>query len=271
MIGKKVTIVIPTFNSEVFIADALKSIYGQKEIIPEVIIVDKESEDQTKSISGYYANKMNIRFISEKKSGVPVALNIGFEAASSKYLCWLNSDDVYVSPNALRLALNKIINNNLDYVIGHSVCLSESGIVKKTLYTWSPSPNSYRGDNNIFTGSLLFSRESWTAFGGFNEKYNIGFEYELLKYLIENKKYGITNTLIGGFRIRPDALSNKYADILINQQKEILKGNSKRLSLNKINRFISHMDNNNLLDVIRNRIKDKYSGLTWEEVWKLYE
>ena len=31
------------------------------------------------------------------------------------------------------------------------------------------------------------------------------------------------------------------------------------------------MDNNNLLDVIRNRIKDKYSGLTWEEVWKLYE
>ena len=266
-----ISIVIPTFNSELFIADCLQSIKGQKDIIKEVIIIDKQSNDKTKSIADSYSDKMDIKFIIEEKDGVPIALNNGFQKAKGEFLCWLNSDDVYVSPNALSTALKAIIYYNHDFVLGHSVCLNEEGIVKKTLYAWEPDPNNYMGGNNIFTGSLLFRKNSWIQFGGFKEKYNIAFEYELLNYLIKYKTFGIVSSHIGGFRIRHDALSSKYSDILIKQKDEILGLNSQIYLDQVIARIKSHKKKQDLIDVINNCIRDKYYGLKWTELWDLNE
>ena len=65
-----VTIVIPAFNEEKYLASCLDSLVNQKTNLKyEVIVVDNNSTDRTAKIASSFKNRMNIRVIFEKKQG----------------------------------------------------------------------------------------------------------------------------------------------------------------------------------------------------------
>ena len=89
-----ITIIIPTYNCEKTIGDALDSILGQSIKEVEVLIVDGLSTDRTLEIVAQYQTKhANIVLHSEKDEGIYDAMNKGIGLAKGDWLYFMGSDD----------------------------------------------------------------------------------------------------------------------------------------------------------------------------------
>ena len=88
----KLSVIIPAYNEEKFIADCLRSLAKQKTTFPyEVIIVDNNSSDATAAI----ATHLGARVVKEKQPGVCYARQAGLEAARGDIIVSTDADTTY--------------------------------------------------------------------------------------------------------------------------------------------------------------------------------
>ena len=87
-----VSVVIPCYKAEKYIARAIDSVLAQPYVDVEVIVVEDGVFDNTKSIVSRYSDK--VKFLSfEQNRGAPVARNAGLKEVSSEYVMFLDADD----------------------------------------------------------------------------------------------------------------------------------------------------------------------------------
>ncbi|HDP7087980.1 TPA: glycosyltransferase family 2 protein [Escherichia coli] len=95
----KFSIVIPLYNKEKYIANAINSVLNQTCQDFEIIVVDDGSTDKSVEVVESI-NDERIRLVKQKNSGVSCARNVGIINSVGDYLLFLDGDDVYL-PNAL--------------------------------------------------------------------------------------------------------------------------------------------------------------------------
>ncbi|EKE05178.1 MAG: cell wall biosynthesis glycosyltransferase-like protein [uncultured bacterium] len=95
----EVSIIIPTYNSELFIEESLESVFKQTYKNYEIIVIDDGSSDSTRSILTKYKNR--IVFLKKNNGGPASARNLGIIHSKGKYICFLDSDDLW-SPSKLQ-------------------------------------------------------------------------------------------------------------------------------------------------------------------------
>lgn len=96
MTDKKVSVVIPSYNSGRTIRQAVESALEQS-VQVEVIIVDDGSQDDTESVLDAYRDDSRVRIIrNECNMGVAASRNRGVKEAASPYVAFLDSDDVWL-------------------------------------------------------------------------------------------------------------------------------------------------------------------------------
>lgn len=96
-----ISCVIPVFNGERFIAEAIASVRRQTVPISEVIVVDDGSTDRTADV---VAGLGDIRYLGQANSGAPSARNRGMAAATGEFVAFLDADDIWEeSKTALQL------------------------------------------------------------------------------------------------------------------------------------------------------------------------
>jgi len=88
-----VSVVIPTFNSAKLLPEALESVLKQSYSQIEIIVVDDGSSDETKTVLEPFKEKIRYFYIDHK--GAAHARNVGMQAATGKYIAFLDSDDFY--------------------------------------------------------------------------------------------------------------------------------------------------------------------------------
>lgn len=97
------SVVMPTYNGERFIAAALESVRGQHEGI-ELVIVDDGSSDRTLDIVRDFAKVLPIRLLTPGRIGNWVAIsNIGLREATGDWACFLHQDDLWLPGRIARL------------------------------------------------------------------------------------------------------------------------------------------------------------------------
>lgn len=98
----EVSIIIPVYNSEEYLADCIDSIMAQGGCTYEIIIIDDGSTDSSYKIMKEYETKYNnIRTIRQENRGVCSARNAGIRVASGQYIIFIDSDDLLYS-NSLK-------------------------------------------------------------------------------------------------------------------------------------------------------------------------
>ena len=88
-----ISIIIPVYNGEDYLALAIESAINQTYKNLEVIVVDDGSSDRTEEIARSYGPR--IKYIQKPNGGVSSALNVGISSMRGKYFAWLSHDDVY--------------------------------------------------------------------------------------------------------------------------------------------------------------------------------
>lgn len=111
-----VSIIIPVYNTEKYLANCIESVLKQTYDNIQVILIDDGSTDSSGEICDLYAkNDKRIIVIHKKNEGVSIARNIGLMKATGEYIGFVDSDDV-VLPDMYATLVDVLDNNKCDMV-----------------------------------------------------------------------------------------------------------------------------------------------------------
>ena len=103
-----VSVVIPAYNVEKFVARAIDSVLSQTRRADEIIVVDDGSTDSTAAEVSKFGPR--IRFVRQENAGASAARNAGIEAATSEWIAFLDADDEWL-PEKLQLQIEHLKRN----------------------------------------------------------------------------------------------------------------------------------------------------------------
>lgn len=89
----KVSVIIPSYNCELYIAETIASVLNQTHRDIELIVVDDGSTDRTREIVASFGD--SVRLIAQQNAGRCAARNRGIRAASGEFICLLDHDDYW--------------------------------------------------------------------------------------------------------------------------------------------------------------------------------
>lgn len=95
-----VSVIIPTYKSQDFVVDAVKSVLAQTYAQYEVIVIDDGSTDGTKDMLRRFCSQ--IVYLRQENRGPSAARNAGIRIANGAYICFLDADDLW-TPDKLEI------------------------------------------------------------------------------------------------------------------------------------------------------------------------
>ncbi|MHC5937829.1 glycosyltransferase family 2 protein [Nostoc sp.] len=101
----KVSVIIPAYNTEAYIAKAIESALNQTLTDIEVIMVDDGSSDQTVEVAKSFTDQRLKVIVNQQNLGVSAARNRALRAAQGKWIAILDSDDWYAPERLEKLVL----------------------------------------------------------------------------------------------------------------------------------------------------------------------
>lgn len=123
----KISVVIPVYNVEDYLAKCVESVLAQDFQDYEVILVNDGSTDGSLKIAQEYErNHDKVRLISQQNKGLGGARNTGIENACGEYICFFDSDD-YIAPNTLSVISKTIDEENSDIIVFDIEYVDEDG------------------------------------------------------------------------------------------------------------------------------------------------
>lgn len=117
----KVSVIIPVYNAEQYIAECIESLLNQTLIDCEFIFVNDGSVDQSKNIIESFQEKdKRIILINQKNQGVSVARNQGLRIAQGEYIGFVDADD-YIKDDYYYILYGTAVDKNVDIVISNFI------------------------------------------------------------------------------------------------------------------------------------------------------
>lgn len=131
--NKKVSIIVPVYNSSKYLSRSLNSLINQTYKNLEIIVIDDASTDNSSEIIKKFSLKDDriIPFYSEINQGVSKARNRGLKTFSGDYVLFVDSDD-YLVEDAVEIMLNNALKYDSDYVDSYHLLIYKTN--KKTYY-----------------------------------------------------------------------------------------------------------------------------------------
>ena len=207
-----VTVILPTYNRAEFLKESIQSVLSQTFTDFELIVVDDGSTDPTEEVVREFSGFRYISF--PQNRGVSKARNLGIELARGRYICFLDSDDLWVE--------NKL-ETQVAWMESQSdcqVCYTDEIWIRKGVRV-NPMNKHRKVSGDIFSPSLslcivspssvLIRASIFSEVGRFDEDLPVCEDYDLwLRIALKYPVHLIDEKLIikrGGHQ---DQLSAKY-------------------------------------------------------------
>jgi hypothetical protein len=204
MANPRVSVLIPSWESAVWLGDAIESAFGQDWTDLEVVVVDDGSTDATPAVAERFTDR--IRFESIPHSGANAARNRLLEMARGEWLQFLDADDILL-PQKLSRQL-QAAGPDVDVIA--SPCLNSAGEIRR-----GPADEdvwiSFLGARLGVTSSTLFRAERVRAVGGWDPNLRSGQEQALMLALLSDgaRVAVVPEPLCVKRHVNPDSLWRK--------------------------------------------------------------
>ena len=185
-----VSVIMPAFNAENYIQEAIQSVVDQSYTNWELLIVDDGSTDSTSRLVHSFTDD-RIKFKNQEHLGVSAARNSALKDASGDYVCFLDADDVLPKDSlAARLDIF-VTNKEVSFVDGAVQKFEET--VDNTVDKWSPDFEGKVINELLSLSGKCFLGNTWMIKRdmikhGFNECITHG---EELLFYIQNAGKGV--------------------------------------------------------------------------------
>lgn len=144
----KVSVIVPAFNAEKYLARCLRSVSDQTMPDFECIVIDDGSMDKTGEIAEGFAEKdTRFRVIHQDNGGLSVARQTGIDAATGIYTIQFDADD-WVEATILEELLIEAEEKKADMVICDINCIIPTG-----QFLWCQKPTSL--ETNVVLGEMM--------------------------------------------------------------------------------------------------------------------
>lgn len=190
-----VSVIIPVYNGENYVREAIDSVLSQTYKNIEIVVVNDGSTDNTDTILNSYGTK--IKYYKKENGGVGSALNLAIKKAKGEYISWLSHDDMY-HPEKIREQIEYLFNNSdANRTIIFSDFEINDYIRKNKLFIKSGNESHFNYNNfdatllMLFTSqlhgcTLLIPRGAFYDVGFFDETKKTTQDYHLWFQLLNN-------------------------------------------------------------------------------------
>lgn len=187
----KVSIVIPVYNGEDYVREAIDSALNQTYDNIEVIVVNDGSTDNTDEIAKSYGDR--IIYIKKENGGVSTALNLAIEKMTGEYFSWLSHDDRYYPQKVEReieyLEENSLFGKNVIVFSDYDLMDEKSHVFATSIkdhmeLVEKPEYSLLRGSINGLT--LLIPKQAFIDCGNFRIDLSCVQDYELWSRMMRN-------------------------------------------------------------------------------------
>lgn len=213
-----VSVIIPAFNREKFISEAVESIRSQDYDNIEIIAVDDGSSDRTYEIlKGFQENGSLELYYHPRRAnkGQSASINLGISNASGDAIVILDSDDL-LERGAVRRHVEFLESHpDIGLVYGYGKAIDEKG--EPLGFNTLGADHVERGDPNgllldcyiALPGGTMVRKDVYKRVGGFAEEFRAGQDHDMALRLFEETKVAYVPEAAFCYRKHEDSISNK--------------------------------------------------------------
>lgn len=152
-----VSIILPIYNVELYLAECLDSVLKQTFNNYELIAVNDGSTDKSMQVLYSYKDRFaeKLIIVEQENQGLSAARNVGIKNAHGNFVYFLDSDD-WILPKTLEKCAEALTNNNSDLVVFNAKAFCDDmpeDMVKKYAYTRNLPSGSYDNGHILFVDS----------------------------------------------------------------------------------------------------------------------
>jgi glycosyltransferase involved in cell wall biosynthesis len=224
---RTVSVVIPAYNCEAYIGDAVESVLNQTVPAHEVVVVDDGSTDGTREILQRFTSR--IRVISRSNAGPSAARNAGVAAATGHWIGFLDGDDAWL-PSKLERQLAVGMDPSVAVVYSDRFNIGNRGNFPEIQ---GQIQRMYSGDvfedlmllgNHITNSSVLIRAAVFRELGGFDEQLPPAEDWDLWIRVAEKYRIGVCPEPLVRYRFHGGMISGNPQKMCSARDKVIRRG-----------------------------------------------
>ena len=216
-----VSIIIPVYNGENYVCEAIDSALNQTYENVEILVINDGSIDDTEELCKKYENK--IRYYKKKNGGVASALNLGIEKMNGTYFSWLSHDDLY-APRKIEEEIQRIneignpmaiVTCNYDFVGPDGKLLYKNEFDKSILK--DTQGYKYLFDFIVHGCAFLINKEYFHMCGLFDEELPTTQDFDMWFRILRNNNLYFVDKVLVHSRVHDKQGSKEHLDIHIKE------------------------------------------------------
>ena len=210
----RVTIIIPCFNGEPYLAEALASAVGQTYDNIEIVFVDDGSTDRSLEVARDFPQ---VRIVSQPNAGSSAARNTGLGVSEGEFVLFLDADDRLVA-DAVQSHLDGFAQRpDVSMVYGGVRIIDRFGNLLEQLH-WEVKSTSWRELLVLLAPvptQSMFRRDRLVAAGRFDPQVGLAQDFELLTRLARTSDLYCHGRLVAEYRRHPAQATMRVAESLL--------------------------------------------------------
>lgn len=184
-----VSVILPTYNRERFVGEAIASVQAQSFPAWELVVVDDGSSDATEQVVAAFLSDRRISYVRQHNAGSSAARNRGLEATSAPLVAYLDSDNTWY-PDFLALAVDHMsVHPEIDFVYGALVTFLHN--LNSACILWEPFDRERLvAGNFIDTNVVVHRRELVARYGPWDPRLSRLNDWDLaLRYTADKRAH----------------------------------------------------------------------------------
>lgn len=209
----QVSVVIPVWNGERYLRQAIESILAQDFADFELIVVDDGSTDGSAVLAESFMSDNRVSVRRQINAGVVAARNAGLQAARAEYVAFLDADDI-AKPERLTKQVAYLRSHPEVAVVGSHITHFDDhhGVLRTQCFPDSPVEvaRALETGNPLAQPAVMLRRSAALAVGGYREAFKHGAEdYDLWLRIVEKHPLANLPEALTLYRVHPGSLTHR--------------------------------------------------------------
>lgn len=215
----RVSVLIPVYKGEEFVAQAVASALAQTHADVEIIIVNDGSPDGSRRALAPFLDLPNVKYIEKKNGGVASARNAALQVATGDYIALLDQDDLWVPHKLARqIAMFEqdssvaLVHADVTYIAADGSVLPRDPYFPKRVE--GNCFSAFFMANPVMACTAVVRRSVLTDIGGFDETIRFADDYDLWLRIVRHHAVAYVDDPLAMYRVHASNESKKTVGIV---------------------------------------------------------